>query len=151
MALQPKDHAERVERHKAWQERRRAAARKYADKRKRKAIESGKYSSVRPVNRERRKAETERAYGPPERRAWVKTLPCIVCGETPSDNAHIEGGGMGRKADADRIVPLCRRHHTDGPDSFHALGSQRAFNDAHKLDLDIEADMIDQRWKEGRL
>jgi hypothetical protein len=71
-------------------------------------------------NPERRRSERERAYGPPERRAWIKTLPCVAClslspffaaASGPSDNAHVETDGMGRKADYTRIVPLCRNHH----------------------------------------
>lgn len=45
---------------------------------------------------------------------WVKTLPCLICGVSPCDPAHISkgsGSGMGRKADDNRVVPLCREHH----------------------------------------
>lgn len=73
-----------------------------------------------PMTRGRKPSETLRVYGPVERRRWVKSLPCIYCvrlsaifaltgGE--SHQAHVETGGMGRKADYDRIVPLCASHH----------------------------------------
>lgn len=65
---------------------------------------------AKPPNRRNRKRHTRewiRAYGSPERCEFVKGLPCVVCGFVPSENAHIETGGMGRKADADKIVPLC--------------------------------------------
>ena len=65
-----------------------------------------------PIRKHSRKpSETRRIYGPPARRAWVKSLPCIVCGHVPSENAHTENGGMGRKADYDTIAPMCRTHH----------------------------------------
>ena len=61
----------------------------------------------------RRADEFTRCYGSEERVAWVQALPCVVegCRRAPCDNSHITGGGMGRKADADQIVPLCRVHH----------------------------------------
>lgn len=68
---------------------------------------------VKRVNRQRRASEFARCYGSKARVAWVKSLPCIVavCGVTPSENAHTVTGGMGRKADADTIAPLCHSHH----------------------------------------
>jgi hypothetical protein len=71
--------------------------------------------------KKRKPSETLRIYGPPARRAWIKSLPCFACaGLSPlfgwasqghSENAHTVTGGTGRKADADTIVPLCRSHH----------------------------------------
>ncbi len=61
------------------------------------------------VNRKRKTANTERAYGPPERREFVKLMRCAAC-ETfgYSENAHLLGnGGMSRKGAAKTIGPLC--------------------------------------------
>lgn len=58
-------------------------------------------------------AEYARIYGSKERVEFVKSLPCVGCGRdwehtrVPIDNAHIENGGTGRKADHTKIVPLC--------------------------------------------
>lgn len=68
------------------------------------------------VNRKRRQSEFARCYGSVERVEWVKSLPCVGCGRNwattrvPIDNAHIETGGTGRKADYTKIVPLCSPH-----------------------------------------
>lgn len=58
-----------------------------------------------------------RAYGPPERRAWVKQQPCVVgpllddpC-DGPPENAHTEVLGLGLKADYTTVIPTCRRHN----------------------------------------
>ncbi len=72
---------------------------------------------VKPRNAARRVSEFARCYGSKERVAWIKALPCVVCAvqtvpqDGPSDNAHTATDGMGRKADARFIVPLCRMHH----------------------------------------
>ncbi len=72
---------------------------------------------VKPRNAKRKASEFARCYGSKERVAWIRSLPCIICELRstpqvgPSDNAHVTGDGMGRKADARFIVPLCRMHH----------------------------------------
>lgn len=77
---------------------------------------------LNPVNRKRRKKNSARAYGPKERREWVKTLHCRVAikvfalgGFSPCsgdiDQAHVGNGGMSRKADASWVFPCCNRHH----------------------------------------
>ena len=55
--------------------------------------------------------------------AWIRTLPCSVCGAVPSEAAHTGGdGGMRLKASDFSAVPLCADHHTAAADSYHALG-----------------------------
>jgi hypothetical protein len=66
---------------------------------------------VRPRNDARREREFARSYGSRERVLWVQSLPCCRCGRRPSDNAHTENGGRGRKGDATVIAPLCRPCH----------------------------------------
>ncbi len=68
---------------------------------------------VNPVNRARKAANFARAYGSEDRVEWVQSLPCCVCGRSPSQNAHIRTGGMGRKSDARFIVPLCAKDHAE--------------------------------------
>lgn len=70
------------------------------------------FSSASPrkqvKKRKRSKAEFARIYGSKKRVEFVKSLPCVSCGITGYiENAHIETGGMGRKADYDKIIPLC--------------------------------------------
>jgi len=99
---------------------------------------------LRPVNPQRRQLERARAYGPTARRAWMKEQPCLVCHATPSDGHHVEGGGMGRKADASKQVPLCRIHH----DECHATGA-RTFAARYGLDLQAEAAAAEARWQDA--
>lgn len=77
-------------------------------------------------NVKRHAGEWARAYGSKARVAFVKSLACRVsgCMDGPVENAHTVNGGMGRKADANTIVPLCRAHHRflhqHGPVAFAA-------------------------------
>ena len=47
--------------------------------------------------------------------AWVRTLPCAVCGKPgPSEAAHqriLQGGGMGMKPSDYEAIPLCMACH----------------------------------------
>ena len=68
---------------------------------------------VKKRNAKRKASEWARAYGSKERVAWVARQPCAICGYCVCENAHTTTGGMGRKADADHIVPLCADHHRE--------------------------------------
>lgn len=129
-------------------------------KTRRPAKGSGGLRSRKPIakrNPKRKAKEFARAYGSDERVEFVRWLPCLLCARMPSQNAHVGNGGMSRKADADRIVPLC------GPDvtGCHAIyddwrGSQRSFEEAYASELsgrtmlecaaDVEAAW--QRWND---
>jgi hypothetical protein len=64
---------------------------------------------VKRRNPAHRAANHERAYG--EKAAWIRGFPCVGCGiGGPIEAAHTTTGGMGRKADASTLVPLCGPH-----------------------------------------
>lgn len=100
---------------------------------------------VNPVNPDRRAREFQRAYGSEERVYYVgQHLACVVpdCHAHECDNAHIETGGMGRKADADKVAPICNPHHRllhqHGPETFEA---------AYGVDLEEAAADTESRWR----
>jgi hypothetical protein len=67
--------------------------------------------------------------------AWIRTLPCLVCERTTGiEAAHTGPHGMAQKSPDTSAIPLCRRHHRTGRDSYHKLGA-RAFERHHGLDL----------------
>ena len=46
--------------------------------------------------------------------SWVKTQPCMCCGQAADDAHHLIGwgqGGVGTKAHDIFTLPLCRKHH----------------------------------------
>ena len=89
----------------------------------------------------RHQANWLRAYGSPERVQWVQSLLCTVCRDTPSHNAHTVGGGTGRKADADTIVPLCAPCHGE----LHRVGVQ-TFEDCYGITLADAARATQAAW-----
>lgn len=96
---------------------------------------------VKKVNPGRRKREWARAYHSIERVCFVKSLPCIVTGQTGCENAHIVGGGMGRKADYTLIVPLVAAMHAQ----LHSIGASQ-FSLLHGVDLFACAVETERRW-----
>jgi hypothetical protein len=51
----------------------------------------------------------------PEHLARVRSLPCLICGRTPSEAHHIRDGvGVGQKAGDDEAINLCPMHHRLG-------------------------------------
>ncbi|WP_447314122.1 DUF968 domain-containing protein [Klebsiella michiganensis] len=50
----------------------------------------------------------------PDFLTWVKTQPCMCCGQPADDAHHLIGwgqGGVGTKAHDIFTIPLCRKHH----------------------------------------
>ena len=103
---------------------------------------------IKKVNRKRRASAFERAYGSAQRVAFVNSLGCsaplrygLGRHDGPVQNAHIIGGGAGRKADADKIIPLCQRHHA----TLHSVGVE-TFEQAYGLNLAARAAEIHAAW-----
>lgn len=100
----------------------------------------------------RKASKTKRIYGSKARARWVKMLPCVGCGrvptaDVPNVNAHTETGGIGYKADAATIAPLC-------PDLAGRVGCHTKY-DQHLPPFDTEASrdaikrqaaVTDARW-----
>jgi len=67
--------------------------------------------------------------------AWIRTLPCVVCGARRGiEAAHTGPHGLGQKSSDRSVIPLCVRHHRTGNDSYHRLGA-RKFAQVHHLDI----------------
>lgn len=99
----------------------------------------------------RKPAQTERAHGPAEFRAWMKSRPCIVptCTAQPCDSAHVHSGGTGRKDNWTRTVPLCSTRVEDGYQGHHDQydNAKQSFPALHGLDMDTEAELNHANWQ----
>ena len=71
----------------------------------------------------------------PQYLAWIRSLPCVVCGITRGiEAAHTGPHGLGQKSPDTSAIPLCVKHHRTGKDSYHRLGP-RKFSEAHDVDV----------------
>jgi len=87
---------------------------------RRKRLKRG--GALRPVSA-KRKAKRTSADGQAALRYMqaVKQLPCAVCGAPPPSDAHHvihDRYGSAKASDWD-VIPLCKRHHQDGPNAIH--------------------------------
>ncbi len=60
---------------------------------------------------------------------------CLICGR-PAVIHHIISDGFKRISKDDAlVVALCPEHHTDGPKSYHKMGSHMKFCTEHDIDI----------------
>lgn len=69
-----------------------------------------------------------KTYRSEEYKAYIRTLPCIVCGKNAEPH-HEVGGGTGLKGPDLFCIPLCREHHRERED----IGIE-TFWDKHNMD-----------------
>ncbi len=93
-----------------------------------------------PMKRKRKKVSAEeRKYG-----EFIRTQRCeSCCGvglcfkvEAAHTGGMKHGAGWELKADWQRMIPLCRWCHRDGPRSYHAVGSEPKWCAMHRINLD---------------
>lgn len=105
-------------------------------------------------NPKRQAKEFARCYGSKARVEFVQSLPCVGCAwcnvhlrrpNDPCENAHVTGGGAGRKADSHFIVPLCSRCHREQ----HRMGWE-TFEQVTVLDRYAEAANTEAQWQAHR-
>jgi hypothetical protein len=117
---------------------------------KRKTSMPPRVSRIPRVNRQRREKEFAREYGSDERVKWIKKQRCIGCGGLPSENAHTVTGGMGRKADANTIVPLCGDEPLLGIIGCHTKYDRHLApfnNEAVRAYIKSAAAEVERRWR----
>jgi hypothetical protein len=50
--------------------------------------------------------------------AFVRTIPCLACGVTPSHAHHVTTKGAGGGDTVSNLMPLCWKHHSEWHLSF---------------------------------
>ena len=80
----------------------------------------------------------------PKYLAWVRTLPCSICGRWPVESAHMGAHGIGQKSSDFSCIPLCPDHHRTAQDAAHQLG--RRFAQHHSLDLPALTERLNKAW-----
>jgi hypothetical protein len=67
--------------------------------------------------------------------AWIRTLPCCVCGSRKAIEAsHTGPHGIAQKSPDNSAIPLCANHHRTDAYSYHRLGP-RKFSEKYRLDI----------------
>ena len=80
---------------------------------------------------------------------YIRSKPCLICGQTPCDPDHLEARGMGGAGDEMKdysCVPLCRSHHMERH-SFGIDGLQKRYSHL-KLNLWKDAFRLYRDYKE---
>lgn len=91
---------------------------------------------LRAENAERKRRLRAEQFG--TRADAVRLLPCVICGASPCDPAHVKSRGAGgTRRD---LVPLCRAHH----DEQHRTGIL-SFQRKYAIDLAVQAMAIAAR------
>jgi hypothetical protein len=71
---------------------------------------------------------------------WIKTLPCLICGRSPVDPAHVIKRSRGSD-DRRNLLPLCRWHHNDQE------GKNAEFEMRYGVDLTAMALALDVQYE----
>jgi hypothetical protein len=87
-------------------------------------------------------------------RIKVAGLPCLVCGKTPADPAHLVPQRIGGCSHPDCVVPLCRAHHRAYDRFGFALArhlgdewhSERAHAIEHATGAELERALRGEGW-----
>jgi hypothetical protein len=83
----------------------------------------------------------------PTYRAWIRTLPCTICGSVwKVEAAHTGcGGGMSMKPSDYSCIPLCRNCHTAAKGAYHRVG-KFAFERNYAIDLQGLVKSLNFSW-----
>ena len=88
--------------------------------------------------------------------AWIRTLDCAVCSQSPGPSVLIEAAhtnalgprGLSQKTSDYSAIPLCSRHHQHNRDSYHVLGESR-FVSEHDIDLQQLVLALNNRFRQA--
>jgi hypothetical protein len=67
----------------------------------------------------------------------------------PSEAAHVGDRGLSQKCPDRQAIPLCKWHHTEGPESHHRLGKQ--FWATWGIDRDALLAQLQERYEKEKL
>jgi hypothetical protein len=83
----------------------------------------------------------------PTYRAWIRTLPCTICGSGWRVEAAHTGydGGMSMKPSDYSCIPLCRNCHTAAKGAYHRIG-RPSFEQKFSIDLRALVKGLNVKW-----
>jgi hypothetical protein len=83
-------------------------------------------------------------------RAWIRSLPCAVCGTNFCiESAHIGPHALAQKASDYTCIPLCPEHHRLGNDALDKIG-RHEFEERFVLNIEELIQALNTQWRERR-
>lgn len=80
-------------------------------------------------------------------RAWIRSLPCLVCDTTIGvEAAHTGPHGFGEKASDFTCIPLCREHHRTGNEALDKIGRE-AFESKFQVSIQEVCPALVSRYR----
>jgi hypothetical protein len=99
-----------------------------------------RYTPIRRYSlKPRRGAVEDRAY-----LRWLHGLGCIV--QHPNCSRWTEAHHVGRPRNDRRAVPLCAKHHREGPEAVHVIG-RRAFEARFGISFEAAIVGLNDEWE----
>ena len=95
----------------------------------------------------RSKAEFNRIYESMDRVTFVQSLPCLGCGQTPSENAHVRNAGKGKKASSKETVPLCGVFVNRCHEKYDQYEAPYQRNSPERARIKAYAPVIEAAWR----
>lgn len=82
---------------------------------------------------------------------FIRSMPCIICGSTPSEHSHepLNGRGMGHKGPDNESLPLCAFHHRIAIRNRHNTAPDRFYGD-HGIDWRYEVKLYQKLYAADR-
>jgi len=80
----------------------------------------------------------------PDKLAWLRTQACDICGARPVEVHHDRF--LGSRATDERTIPLCVRHHREGPEAVQTLG-RTGFQEFHDYTISARCALWHERWE----
>lgn len=79
---------------------------------------------------------------------FIRSMPCIVCGRTPSEHSHepLNGHGMGCKGPDNESLPLCYECHRTGKRNRHNTAPDRFYGN-HGIDWRYHVTVYQELFK----
>ncbi len=102
-----------------------------------------------PTRRPRRNARRG-PFRSPHYRAWVRTFPCVACGQLHDiEAAHTGPHAMSQKASDLTCIPLCPAHHRAGNVALDKIGRAQ-FEAVFQISIEAVVEELNQEWRRTR-
>lgn len=80
-------------------------------------------------------------------KAWIRTLPCEICGRHAQAAHTGNDGGMGEKPSDYTCIPLCAKCHITGKHAYHnSKMGKKAFEALHMINCEAVVQRLNAEY-----